>query len=63
MVRPAALLRDDIGAAHGPALAFAGPVAHTLQMAGIIRYTRGKIEILNLEGLQDAAATATKLSE
>jgi CRP-like cAMP-binding protein len=30
-------------------------VAHTLQQAGIIRYTRGKIQITNLEGLQDAA--------
>lgn len=30
-------------------------VAHTLQMAGIIKYTRGKIQITNLEGLQDAA--------
>ena len=30
-------------------------VAHTLQQAGIIRYTRGKITILNLEGMQDAA--------
>jgi CRP-like cAMP-binding protein len=31
------------------------PVAHTLQQAGLIRYTRGRIEILNLEGLQDAS--------
>ena len=30
-------------------------VAHTLQQAGIINYTRGKIRITNLEGLQDAA--------
>ena len=30
-------------------------VAHTLQQAGIIKYTRGKIHITNLEGLQDAA--------
>lgn len=30
-------------------------VAHTLQRAGIIKYTRGKIQITNLEGLQDAA--------
>jgi CRP-like cAMP-binding protein len=30
-------------------------VAHTLQQAGIIKYTRGKIRITNLEGLQDAA--------
>ena len=30
-------------------------VAHTLQQAGIIKYTRGKICITNLEGLQDAA--------
>jgi len=30
-------------------------VAHTLQQAGIIKYSRGKIQITNLEGLQDAA--------
>jgi CRP-like cAMP-binding protein len=30
-------------------------VAHTLQQAGIIKYTRGKIQITSLEGLQDAA--------
>jgi CRP-like cAMP-binding protein len=30
-------------------------VAHTLQQAGIIKYTRGKIRITNLEGLRDAA--------
>jgi CRP-like cAMP-binding protein len=30
-------------------------VAHTLQQAGIIKYTRGKIQITNLEGLRDAA--------
>jgi CRP-like cAMP-binding protein len=30
-------------------------VAHTLQQAGIITYTRGKIRITNLEGLRDAA--------
>jgi CRP-like cAMP-binding protein len=30
-------------------------VAHTLQEAGMIRYRRGKIEILNIEGLRDSA--------
>ncbi len=30
-------------------------VANTLQQAGLIRYSRGHIEILNLEGLQDAS--------
>jgi CRP-like cAMP-binding protein len=30
-------------------------VAHTLQEAGMIRYTRGRIEILNIEGLRDTA--------
>ncbi|QQO33084.1 Crp/Fnr family transcriptional regulator [Bradyrhizobium diazoefficiens] len=30
-------------------------VAHTLQQAGIIKYTRGKIRITNLQALQDAA--------
>src|SRR3982750_2409660 len=30
-------------------------VAHTLQEAGTIKYTRGKIEILNLETLMDSA--------
>ena len=30
-------------------------VAHTLQQAGIIKYTRGKILITNLQALQDAA--------
>ena len=29
--------------------------AHTLQQAGLIKYTRGKIQILDLEGLQDTA--------
>jgi CRP-like cAMP-binding protein len=31
------------------------PVAHTLQEAGLIRYSRGRIEIINLEGLRDAS--------
>jgi CRP-like cAMP-binding protein len=30
-------------------------VAHTLQQAGMIRYARGKIQILNVEGLREAA--------
>ena len=30
-------------------------VAHTLQAAGLIKYARGKIQILNIEGLQDSA--------
>jgi CRP-like cAMP-binding protein len=30
-------------------------VARTLQEAGILRYTRGKIEILDVEGLKDSA--------
>ena len=30
-------------------------VAHTLQQAGLIQYSRGRIKIANLEGLQDAA--------
>jgi hypothetical protein len=30
-------------------------VARTLQEAGIVRYTRGKIEILDVEGLEDSA--------
>jgi CRP-like cAMP-binding protein len=30
-------------------------IAHTLQQAGIIKYSRGNIEITNLEGLKDAA--------
>jgi CRP-like cAMP-binding protein len=30
-------------------------VAHTLQQAGIIKYARGKIQIIDLEGLQEAA--------
>jgi hypothetical protein len=30
-------------------------VAHTLQEAGMIKYTRGKIEILDIEGLMDSA--------
>jgi CRP-like cAMP-binding protein len=29
--------------------------AHTLQTAGMIKYSRGKIQILNVEGLQDTA--------
>lgn len=31
------------------------PVAHTFQQAGIIRYTRGRIEIVNVEALKDSA--------
>ena len=31
------------------------PVAHTLQAAGLIRYKRGRIEILNVEGLRESA--------
>jgi CRP-like cAMP-binding protein len=30
-------------------------VAHTLQTAGLIKYARGKIQIVNAEGLQDSA--------
>lgn len=30
-------------------------VAHTLQKAGFIKYSRGKIQLLNLEGVQDGA--------
>jgi CRP-like cAMP-binding protein len=30
-------------------------VAHTLQAAGLIKYARGKIQIVNMEGLQDSA--------
>ena len=30
-------------------------VAHTLQQAGFIKYTRGRIQIVNLEGLQESA--------
>jgi len=30
-------------------------VAHALQSAGLIKYVRGKIEILDVEGLQDSA--------
>lgn len=31
------------------------PIAHTLQQAGMIKYTRGRIEILNVEGLRESA--------
>jgi hypothetical protein len=30
-------------------------VAHTLQQAGLIKYARGKIQVLNVEGLREAA--------
>ena len=30
-------------------------VAHTLQKAGFIKYSRGKIQLVNLEGVQDGA--------
>jgi len=30
-------------------------VAHTLQQAGMVKYSRGKIQITNLDGLQEAA--------
>jgi CRP-like cAMP-binding protein len=30
-------------------------VAHTLQAAGIVKYTRGKIHILDVQALEDAA--------
>ena len=30
-------------------------VAHTLQQAGMIRYARGRIQVLNVEGMQEAA--------
>ena len=30
-------------------------VAHKLQEAGMVRYTRGRIEILDIEGLRDTA--------
>ena len=28
-------------------------VAHTLQQAGLIKYSRGRVQILNVEGLQE----------
>jgi CRP-like cAMP-binding protein len=31
------------------------PVAHTLQQAGMIRYARGRIEVLNVEALRETA--------
>jgi CRP-like cAMP-binding protein len=31
------------------------PVAHTLQAAGMIQYRRGKIQILNVDGLRESA--------
>jgi len=31
------------------------PVAHTLQQAGMIKYTRGRIEIVNVEALKETA--------
>ena len=31
------------------------PVAHTFQRAGMIRYARGKIEILHVEALRESA--------
>lgn len=31
------------------------PVANTLQQAGMIKYSRGRIEIINVEGLREAA--------
>ena len=30
-------------------------VAHTLQEAGLLKYSRGRIKITNLEGLRDSA--------
>jgi Mn-dependent DtxR family transcriptional regulator len=30
-------------------------VAHTLQQAGVIKYSRGKIQITNLDGLRECA--------
>ena len=35
-------------------------VARTLQEAGMVKYTRGKIQILDVEGLREAPASATK---
>ena len=31
------------------------PVAHTLQQAGMIKYTRGRIDIINVDALRDSA--------
>ena len=41
------------------------PIAHALQQAGMIRYVRGRIEILNVEGLRESACEcydATRLN-
>jgi len=35
-------------------------VAHTLQSAGLIKYARGKIQILDVEALQDGACECYK---
>jgi hypothetical protein len=35
-------------------------VAHTLQRAGLIKYARGKIQFLNVEGVQDSACECYK---
>lgn len=38
-------------------------VAHTLQQAGMIQYARGKIHILNVEGLREAACECYEASK
>ena len=35
-------------------------VAHTLQEAGMIKYTRGKIQILDVEGLKESACECSE---
>lgn len=35
-------------------------VARTLQEAGMVKYTRGKIQIIDIDGLREALASATK---
>jgi CRP-like cAMP-binding protein len=50
-----ALTQEFLGQMLGVQRSSVSLVAHTLQQAGLIRYSRGRIDILNLEGLQEAS--------
>jgi Mn-dependent DtxR family transcriptional regulator len=49
------LLKSILGEMLGVRRTSVTVVAHILQQAGFIKYARGKITLVNLEGLQDAA--------
>jgi DNA-binding IclR family transcriptional regulator len=52
---PGELTQEFLAQMLGVQRSSVSPVAHTLQQVGLIRYGRGRIGIIDLEGLQSAS--------